>query len=155
MRKRIIHTTPSNTTETPLAWLPLEQIASVEVTSEEELHPIEGALLYDNGWRAKLPGEQLIRILFDQPQAIHRIHIVFLEHEIERTQEFILRWSPDQGHTFHEIVRQQWTFSPHGATEETEDYYVDLSGVSQLELKIVPDRNGGDVHATLKKLRLT
>ena len=38
-----------------------------------------------------------------------------------------------------EVVRQQWNFSPHGTTEEIEDYTVDLSGVTVLELRIDPD----------------
>jgi hypothetical protein len=38
-----------------------------------------------------------------------------------RTQEFVLRWSRDTGHSFREIVRQQWNFSPSGGTREVED----------------------------------
>jgi hypothetical protein len=154
MRKRIVPTTPPRTTETDISWLPLEQIASVEVTSEEEAYPVEGALLRSSGWRAMLPGEQTIRLLFDHPQALRQVHLVFQEHKVERTQEFVLCWSPDQGKTFHEIVRQQWHFSPQGATREVEDYHVDLAGVTQLELKIVPDQSGSNAHASLEQMRL-
>ncbi|PYS76638.1 MAG: carbohydrate-binding protein, partial [Acidobacteria bacterium] len=52
------------------------------------------------------------------------------------------------------VVRQQWNFSPHGSTREAEDYRVELNGVTQLELKIVPDRSGGDARASLAQLRL-
>ena len=38
-----------------------------------------------------------------------------------------------------EIVRQQWHFSPGGSTFETEDYQVDLPGLSVLELSLDPD----------------
>jgi hypothetical protein len=37
---------------------------------------------------------------------------------------------------------------------ETEDYAVDLSGVTVLELNIVPDTSGGDARASLLGLRL-
>ena len=62
-----------------------------------------------------------------------------------------VRWSPDGGHTVHEVVRQQWSFSPHGATGQTEDQRVDLTGVTVLELSIVPDMGGGPAHASLAR----
>ena len=37
---------------------------------------------------------------------------------------------------------------------ETEDYEVVLSEVKELELKILPDKSGGDVRASLVSLRL-
>jgi hypothetical protein len=48
----------------------------------------------------------------------------------------------------------QWNFSPSGSTRELEDYRVDLSGVTVLELHIVPDQRGGDARASLAELRL-
>src|SRR5450432_2571871 len=146
MRKRIISPNTSNTGEVGANWLPLERIASVEVTSEESSYPIEGALLpgSETGWRAALPGEQTIRLIFDSPQPLRHIRLVFLDHEVERSQEFVLRWSSDGGQTFHEIVRQQWNFNLHDSTQETEDYRVELSDVTQVELKIVPDKSGGN-----------
>ena len=107
-----------------------------------------------SGWRAAGPGEQTIRLLFAQPQAVHRIWLEFVEPGVERTQEFVLRWSPDGGQSVHEVVRQQWNFSPHGATGQTEDLRVDLPGVTVLELSIVPDIGGGTAHASLTRLRL-
>jgi len=65
----------------------------------------------------------------------------------------VLRWSPD-GDTFDDIVRQQWNFSPQGATSEVEDVRVDLGGVTVLELAITPDIGGGDAPASLARLRL-
>jgi hypothetical protein len=79
---------------------------------------------------------------------------VFEDSENIRTQEFVLRWSPDSGHTFREIVRQQWNFSPPDSIWETEDYAVELSGVTVLELIIVPDKSGGAARASLASLRL-
>ncbi len=78
-------------------WLDLEQIATVEVTSEDPSFPIESALVSDEGpgWRASHGGEQQIRIIFDQPVSVHRIELRFHETGCERTQEFVLRWSSE------------------------------------------------------------
>jgi hypothetical protein len=91
--------------------------------------------------------------VFDNPQRLRRIWLVFEETETQRTQEFVLRWS-DTGHSFREIVRQQWNFSPPETVRETEDYSVELSDVTVLELKIVPDKSGGEARASLETLRL-
>ena len=156
MRKRVINRVSHDPSVSEQDWLNLEHLAEVEVTSEDAAHPIEGALLLgaERGWRAAHAGEQTIRLLFAQPQHLHRIWLLFIETEIERTQEFVLRWSPDGGKSFQEIVRQQWNFSPHGATREVEDYRVDLTHVTILEITIVPDKRGGDARASLAQLRL-
>lgn len=137
-------------------WLDLDAVAEVEITSEDAAHPIEAALLpaSDPGWAATGPGEQTIRLLFPAPQRLRRIWLEFIDQKHERTQEFVLRWSPDRGDSFHEIVRQQWNFSPQGSTSETEDLRVDLPSVTVLELTIVPDVSGGEAPASLARLRL-
>ena len=56
----------------------------------------------------------------------------------------MLRWSADDGRTYQEIVRQQYTFGPPGTAREIEEYAVDADGVTALELRIVPDIDGGD-----------
>jgi len=157
MRKRIIQ---QNTQGTPPTddqnWLELEQLVQVELTSEDAEHPIESALTMDTGygWRAQQAGKQTIRLLFDKPHRISRIHLVFQEDRRERTQEFVLRWSPDGGVSWREIVRQQYNFSPPDSSHEREDYTVDLDGVTMLELSIVPDISGGESRASLARLRL-
>ena len=135
----------------------LERTAQVHVTSENPDHPLESALAQIGGfgWRANEPGEQTIRILFDQRRDIHRIRLSFNETELERTQEFVLRWSTGQGRPMCEIVRQQWNFSPKGSTSETEDYNVQLADVLILELTIKPDISGRGGVATLTELRLS
>ena len=65
-----------------------------------------------------------------------------VERETPRTQEFALAWSSDGGRLFHEILRQQWTFSPPGTTREVEDYTVDLDRLTVLERAIIADRRG-------------
>ena len=136
-------------------WLDVGSAAVVEVTSQDGAFPVESALLQGEkrGWRASGPGPQTIRLVFDKPQKLRRIWLKFEEAEIKRTQEFVLRWSPDGGRSYREIVRQQWNFSP-PTERETEDYAVELSDVTALELNIVPDKSGGEVRASLECLRL-
>jgi hypothetical protein len=136
-------------------WLDLDRVASVEVTSEQPGYPIESAFMGDSpGWRAAHPGTQIVRIIFDRPQTLRRIWLVFEDSENARTQEFVLRWSGGQESSFREIVRQPWNFSPGGSVRETEDYAVHLSEVGMLELTIVPDKSGGDVRASLRSFRV-
>jgi len=154
MRKKV--TGPTRQT-VPLdqTWLKLEDLAQVEVTSEEPDHPIESALIPGaaSGWRAALSGEQVIRLVFEEPQRISRIWLRFIENEVERTQQFALRWSSD-GSSFQEIVRQEWNFSPTGSTHQIEDFRVSLSGVASLELSIIPDKGGREARASLADFRL-
>lgn len=155
MRKRQLSNPPS-VPPSNQAWLDLNRTAVVEVTSEEDGYPIESALLEaeNHGWRAATPGPQTIRLIFDEPQKLRRIRLAFEDSENTRTQEFVLRWCPDIGHSFRQIVRQQWNFSPPKSVRETEDYTVKLSAVGALELIIVPDMSGGTARASLASLRL-
>jgi hypothetical protein len=155
MRKRIIGHGPDEVAVAEPDWLDIAALAQVEITSEAANHPIEAALVpgTGSGWQAAHPGEQTIRLLFDEPRKIKRIRLVFQEDEQERTQEFVLRWLPEGGQSYREIVRQQYNFSP-GAAREVEDYEVDLEGVAALELKMVPDLSGGNARASLAQLRL-
>ena len=77
----------------------------------------------------------------------------FCEADVERTQEFVLEWAPPGGPT-REIVRQQWNFSPDGANSEIEDYNVNLSGASVLQLTINPDIAHDRASASLSHWRL-
>ena len=137
-------------------WLDLEDMAQVELTSEDAAHPVEGALLSRGGfgWRAAKPGIQSIRLLFHQPQRLRRIRLRFDEPAAGRTQEFTLRWSPDGGRSFEDLLRQQYTFSPEGSTSELEDLNVDLATVTALELTINPDQGQGQAYASLAEWRL-
>jgi hypothetical protein len=156
MRKRLI-SHPGDTGSTPCPpWLDVAQVAQVEITSEDPAFPIEAALFSGRqaGWRASEPGAQVIRLVFDQPQTLHRIRLVFSEEQRQRTQEFVVQWSADGGQAYREIVRQQYTFSPPGTIREVEDYHKHLEGVTNLELRIIPDIQRNDVCATLGELRL-
>ena len=157
MRKRIVgphHSQQGG--QSDKGWLDLEQIATVEVTSEDPSFPIEYALGSNDGpgWRASQGGEQQIRIIFDKPVSLHRIELRFHEADCERTQEFIVRWSSESGGPATEIVRQQWNFSPTGSTTEIEHCVVDLDAVSVLELAIRPDMHRPEAVATLASWRV-
>lgn len=155
MQKRLVEA-PGQKKEPEGTWLDLEDMAQVELTSEDRAYPVEGALVQESGsgWRAAEPGVQSIRLLFHQPQRLRRIRLRFEEPDIDRTQEFALRWSPDGGRSFQDIVRQQYTFSPAGSTHEVEDLNVDLPSVTALELTIIPDQGRGQARASLAEWRL-
>jgi hypothetical protein len=142
---------------TPLdEWLDLDKLARVEVTSEDPRYPIESALIHDRGpgWEAAGPGSQIVRLRFDKPQRVRRVWLHFAEVGDGRTQEFVLRWGTAEDQPTREIVRQQWTFSPGGSTHETEDYRVDLWGVTVIELAINPNISGGESRASLTEMRI-
>ena len=156
MRKRIIGEQPDQSGGDRDHWLDLQEIATVEVTSEDPRFPIEGAFEAHGGtgWRAAESGKQRIRLIFDQPVAIHRIQLRFQEAGFARTQEFSLRWSTAPDGPWKEIVRQQWNFSAGGSTTEVEDYMVDLDSVLVLELEIEPDIIRQNAVASLASFRL-
>jgi hypothetical protein len=155
MRKRII-SQDAQAAPASQPWLDVTQLASVEMTSEDPTHPMEAALVpgRGSGWRADRPGEQIIRLRFDEALHLGRIRLVFQETQRARTQEFALRWSPDEGRSYRQVVRQQYNFSPPDTTREVEEYPVNLDRVTNLELSIVPDISGGDALASLAELRL-
>ena len=156
MRKRIDSPTPASA-QIQKDWLDLARAATVEVTSEDKDFPIESSLSIEprQGWRASQPGPQTIRLVFDEPQNLKHISLVFEENEMKRTQEFVLRTSSKPGGPLREILRQQWNFSTPASTRESEDYQVELPTVSTLELTIVPDISGGAARASLKSFRLS
>src|SRR2546427_8800918 len=156
MRKLIINRSSQSVSPANQNWLDLEPLAQVEITSEDAGHPIESALIPSGGpgWLAASPGEQVIRLLFDKPLNIRRIHLLFCEDQQKRTQEFVLRWSSNHGQSYRDIVHQQYNFSPLGATREMEDYRINLDGVTTLELRILPDIRGGSACGSLEELFL-
>ncbi len=131
MRKRFVTATPATVQARGEGWFDLEHAAAVEVTSEDKDFPIESALSIERGqgWRAAEPGAPTIRLVFDEPQELKRISLVFEEDE-------------------------QWNFSAPTSTREIEDYRVELSEVTLFELTIVPNISGGVARASLKSLRV-
>ena len=87
---------------------------------------------------------------------IKRLQLHFVDKAAERSQEFAVY--AGSGAELKEVVRQQWSFSPHGSTEEIEDYTVNLSGITTLEVRIDPDRSHdpkqSQHYASLQSLKL-
>jgi len=83
MRKRLITPTPQPVRSRVEGWLDVERAAIVEITSEEKDYPVKSAFVSGEaqGWRAAGPGPQTIRLVFDQPQKLRRISLVFEENE--------------------------------------------------------------------------
>src|SRR5918999_911067 len=156
MRKTIIGPVAENISRSDQNWLDLERLTHVELTSEDPKYPVESALMPGQGpgWRANRPGEQTVRIIFDQPQSLRRIWLEFDEQEQARTQEFALRCFQEGQEHAREIVRQQYTFSPPQTIREIEDYRVELERVTAIELKIIPDISRGSARASLAQIRL-
>ena len=137
IRKKVI-----NKTERPDEdWVDLSQCAAFEVTSEEAGSPLENALNPDaQKWVAATPGEQIIRLTFDEPQNVSKIYLLFEETAQVRSQEFVLSWQQAGQPEWREIVRQQFNFSPSGTTVERENFKVSLERASALQLLIVPGK---------------
>ena len=157
MRKTLINQVTTITPASELTYLELEQLAQVEISSECPQHTIESALVdgSESDWQAADPGEQTIRLIFDQPQTIKQIFLQFDEQELSRTQEFVLLGRVDNEDFFREILRQQYHFSPPHTTQEIEHVTVDLKPLKALELRIIPDISGGEARAKLTRLRLS
>ena len=158
MRKSIVSPSPAASVPISDLWRDLERIARVEISSEDEQFPIEHELVRKptTGWRAAGTGPQLIRLHFDEPLNIKHLRMHFIDKTAERSQEFAVY--AGSGNELKEVVRQQWSFSPNGSTEEIEDYTVNLSGITTLELRIDPDRSHdpkmSQAYASLQSLKL-
>lgn len=98
MRKRLVAPLPPLAQLVGQPWIDVGKLAVVEVTSEDKSHPVESALVIPpkDGWCAADSGRQTIRLVFDYPQKLSGISLVFEETETNRTQEFVLRWSPER-----------------------------------------------------------
>ena len=157
MRKTLLSPIGSSSAAPGHEWLDLEQAARVEVSSEAEGYPAEGALLKDvqDGWRASEPGIQTIWLLFDHPKTIQVIQLVFKEKGLARTQEFVLRWLLQETSVWKDLVPQQWNFSPPTTENECEEYDEHLPSATGLELSIRPDISGGETRASLERLQLS
>ena len=153
MRKTPLSSTGTEQRSPLDTWLDIEDLAAVEISSEDPAHLFEAALHggRGQGWRAAAPGRQIIRLKFDKPTGIRRIRLEFRETLRERSQEFHLTTTSVGGHT-HEIARQQWNFSPGGSTVELEDYSVNLPDVAEVELAIDPGRHDTTAVASLQSI---
>ena len=141
MRKSVVGSAAQGKADSTSEWMDVEQLAQVEVSSEDAEFPVENALVgrVTTGWKASATGPQVIRLLFDEAIALRRLQLHFVERTAARSQEFAV-YAGASADSLREVVRQQFTFSPGGSTEEVEEYSVQADGVKVLEVRIDPDR---------------
>lgn len=139
--------------------LPLVSLAEVQASSEADAHPI--LLAFDDGtgpggtyWKAGDPGEQTITVTFREPCTLAQITMEVEEREVARTQEVQLSLSANGGQAYHQLVRQEYNFSPQGATWEKETWKVPHDQITNVRLVIKPDKGRTDCYATLASLGL-
>src|SRR5258706_15592312 len=80
MRKRIIGPTVPASGSSP-KWMDLEEMATIEVTSEAPGFPVESVFVpgSNNGWRATVAGKQTLRVIVDEPTSVRAIELHFAE----------------------------------------------------------------------------
>jgi len=134
-------------------------LATVLVTSESPDHPVDH--LFDaqdrpggTRWIAAADGEQTLIVAFDAPQTIREVSLEAEERQASRTQVLTLSLSRDGGRTYFELLRQEFTFSPSGATFERETWAVPAEGVTHLRFVIQPDKGHTPCRATLTSLTI-
>jgi F5/8 type C domain len=133
--------------------------ATIAYSSEDPAHPIEHLLDGRSGpgarrWISARPDVvDNIVVEFDRPQTISRLVYEVEEAERERTQEVRVDVSEDGGRTYRQILVQEYTFSPRGATYQREHQRLNLQQITHLRVTIVPNKNGSGT-ATLTSLRL-
>ena len=158
LRKQIINVSPASPVPLP-GRIDVAAVATVLVTSEDPDHPVDHAfdalqVPVGTRWVAGEPGEQVLILAFDAPQAIRRVVLEIEDREVARTQELQLAVSGDGGQTYRELLRQEYNFSPPGTTFEREDWAVAAENVTHLRLVIKPDKGGKPCRATITTLAL-
>jgi hypothetical protein len=133
--------------------------ATLAYSSEDPNHPLEHLIDGHSGrggtrWASARPdATERIVLEFDHSQRISRLVYEVEECLRERTQEVRVEVSADQGRTYRQVLAQDYTFSPQGATFQHEELRLDLPAITHLRLTIVPNKGGSGV-ATLTSLRL-
>lgn len=157
MRKIILKDAPP-APPAPAAGLDVGAIATVLVSSEAAHHPVEHMFdgRGDTSWLAEDAGEQTLTLAFDAPQALNRVALTIEERRERRLQELDLSVSTDGGQAWRELVRQEFHFSPDGATVEREEWRLPPGVLAtHLRLRIRPDKGGGACRATVTSLALS
>ena len=130
-------------------WLDLGVVADVAVVvGGRRLSRVPGF------WSADCAGAQTIDIRFHNRTPVRRLRVVSCEVEESRTQEMTIWVSLRGGERHCEVLRQQFNFSPNGATEEVEEYALQLENVSSIQVRIVPSIDGRPAVARVNDLRV-
>jgi hypothetical protein len=158
LRKRLI-SEQSSTSPERLGEIDIAGEATIAYSSENPDHPLEHLIDRHFGrggtrWAgARQDTTERIVLEFDHPQRISRLVYEVEECWQERTQEVRVEVSTDHGRTYRQVLAQEYTFSPQGATFQHEDLRLDLAAITHLGLTVVPNKGGSGV-ATLTSLRL-
>lgn len=120
-----------------IEWLNLDEVAEVTIVSGGRRMPRSSGV-----WSINAPGEQIIEIRFHEPTSVSHLRFISSEFEQARTQETTIWASLNRGEQHREVTRQQFNFSPYGATEEIEEYSPWLEAVSAIQLRVVPSIDG-------------
>lgn len=146
-RDAAVETTLNETTA--VSWLDLEAVADVAVMvggRRETRRP--------GFWSADRRGEQTIEVRFHDRTPVRRLRVISSEAEQSRTQQMTIWVSLRGGERHREVLRRQFNFSPNGATEEVEEYALQLEDVSTIQLRIVPSIDGRPAVARVDDLRV-
>ncbi|MGH7047156.1 MAG: discoidin domain-containing protein [Stellaceae bacterium] len=133
--------------------------ATIAYSSEDPAHPVEHLLDGRSGpggtrWiSARADVTEQIVVEFDQPQTISRLLYEAEEAVRERTQEIRVEVSEDGGRTYRQILVQEYTFGPAGATYQREEHRLNPLSASHLRFTIVPNKSRSGT-ASLTSLRL-
>lgn len=147
------------TAEKAKDWIDVLDLAEIEVSSQDDLFPIEDALVQGPtlGWRASTPGPQELRLIFQHPQTIRQIMFHVIERAAQRTQEVVISAGPTAD-ALQEVTRLRFAFDPAGSTEEFEDVPMTISDVGVLTIAIDPDLGRDAAHtvnyASLASLKI-
>jgi len=158
IRKRLMNEQSLTSPERP-GEIDIASHATLAYSSEDPNHPLEHLIDRHFGrgatrWAsARSNATERIVLEFDHAQRISRLVYEVEECWQPRTQEVRVEVSSDHGRAYRQVLVQEYTFSPQGATFQHEDLRLDLSAITHLSLTIVPNKGGSGV-ATLTSLRL-
>ncbi len=158
MRKRLMSEQISECVDRP-GQIDVASLATFRYSSEDPDHPLDHLIDGRCGrggtrWAsARANTTECIELEFEPAQQISRLIYEAEEHRVERTQQVRVEISTDHGRMYRQVLAQDYTFSPEGATFQHEDIHLELRPITHLRLTIVPNKGGSGV-ATLTSLRL-
>jgi F5/8 type C domain len=159
LRKRLMSQERITSADSRPGEIDIADGAIIAYSSEEAAHPVEHLIDGVGGpggtyWASSRPNTtERIVLEFDHPERISCLVYEVEECSQERTQEVRVEVSTDRGRSYHQVLAQDYTFSPHGATFQHEELRLELQSITHLRLTIVPNKSGAGV-ASLTTLRL-
>jgi hypothetical protein len=143
----------------PTDTLDVAALASVEVTSEQELYPVDHLFDGRNGpggscWVASSAGAQIIVLRFSRPIALLGTVVVESEERSDRMVQGLelSGWSEHTQRPFEHPPRKL-EYSPYGASFHRASWDVAERDVSHLRLRVTPESKRGRATLTAVILR--